>query len=68
MKGTKPAHDIERFTMRLPTDVVQAIDRARSQRPGVVSRRSWIEEAIVEKLAAEGSPVTSAASSRGNHA
>ena len=42
-----------RTNLRLGSDVLAAIDRARELRPGTVSRNTWISEAIQEKLARE---------------
>ncbi len=42
---------LDRVDLRLPGETFNAIDAARSERPGVVSRNTWITEAIQEKLA-----------------
>jgi hypothetical protein len=39
-----------RTTLRIPRDVVQAIDAECSRRAGSVSRNTWIIEAVMEKL------------------
>ncbi|HEY3639289.1 MAG TPA: hypothetical protein VGK90_14165 [Rhizomicrobium sp.] len=44
----------ERCNLRLPTIVLRSIDSTRSKRPGVLSRNSWIAEAIRDKLTSEG--------------
>jgi len=47
-KGTRTR--LERFTVRLPPEMLGAIDTARSRRVGNVSRNTWITEAVQEKL------------------
>jgi len=37
--------------MRLPAEVVEAIDAECSRRAGNISRNTWITEAVQEKLA-----------------
>lgn len=44
------AHSMERINLRLPSEVLQAIDAERSRRAGNVSRNTWIAEAVAEKL------------------
>ena len=39
-----------RTTLRIPRDVVEAIDAECSRRAGSVSRNTWIIEAVMEKL------------------
>lgn len=39
-----------RQSLRLDPQVWGAIDRERSRRPGSISRNTWINEAILEKL------------------
>lgn len=43
----------DRTSLRLNAEMLAKIDRARSTRAGVVSRNTWITEAIQEKLARE---------------
>jgi metal-responsive CopG/Arc/MetJ family transcriptional regulator len=43
----------DRTSLRLDAEVVAMIDKARIKRVGVVSRNTWIAEAIQEKLARE---------------
>jgi LPS sulfotransferase NodH len=43
-----------RQSLRLEAQLWAAIDVARSQRPGNVSRNTWITEAILEKITREG--------------
>lgn len=43
----------DRINLRLPEEILTAIDEARSHRPGKVSRNTWIMEAISEKLGRE---------------
>lgn len=45
-------------SIRLESEIMNAIDRARSKRPGNVSTNQWIVEAIMEKLARDGIPIT----------
>lgn len=47
-------HRFERCNLRLPEHVMHVIDEARRNRPGFVSRNSWIAEAIRDKLKKEG--------------
>lgn len=51
----KPAavRSLDRINLRLSPSMFDAIDEARSARPGNVSRNTWIAEAIEEKLARE---------------
>lgn len=49
-----PSEKLDRCNLRLPAQVVRSIDRARAKRPGVLSRNSWIAEAIRDKLSGEG--------------
>jgi len=50
-KPPEPTRDkLERFTVRLSPQVLAAIDDARDQRAGIVSRNTWITEAVHEKL------------------
>lgn len=53
---TKVAHKdsrdrLARFSVRLPAEMVEAIDAECSRRAGNVSRNTWITEAVQEKLA-----------------
>lgn len=45
--------DLDRINLRLSADTFATIDAARADRPGTVSRNTWITEAIAEKLARE---------------
>jgi len=45
---------LDRINLRLPIEVFRAIDADRARRPGIVSRNTWITEAIQEKLLREG--------------
>lgn len=49
----KPIEDRARQSLRLAPRVWAAIDVARAQRAGNVSRNTWITEAIMEKIARE---------------
>lgn len=55
MTPMKAAHkdlrSTERFTLRLPPEVLEAIDAECSCRAGNVSRNTWITEAVTERLA-----------------
>jgi len=44
---------LDRINLRLPAETFDAIDECRAQRTGVVSRNTWITEAVEEKLARE---------------
>jgi len=48
---TAGVRTLDRINLRLPGEIFDAIDAARSERPGMVSRNTWITEAIEEKLA-----------------
>ena len=43
--------ELNRLNLRLSLDTFAAIDAARADRPGSVSRNTWIAEAVQEKLA-----------------
>lgn len=45
--------DFDRLNLRLSAETFARIDAARADRPGSVSRNTWISEAIAEKLARE---------------
>lgn len=47
--------DLDRINLRLSADTFAAIDSQRADRPGNVSRNTWITEAIAEKLTREAS-------------
>ena len=42
---------LERFSLRLASEVLEAIDAECSRRAGNVSRNTWIAEAVTERLA-----------------
>ena len=44
---------LDRINLRLPAETFDAIDACRAQRSGVVSRNTWLTEAVEEKLARE---------------
>jgi phage tail protein X len=50
---TNNVRELDRATLRVPGKTLAAIDAARAARPGVVSRNTWLTEAIAEKLARE---------------
>lgn len=43
----------QRFSLRLAAEQLEAVDTLRRQRAGLVSRNTWIAEAIAEKLRRE---------------
>jgi len=52
--STSPTvRSLDRINLRLAGHTFEAIDAARTDRPGNVSRNTWIAEAIEEKLARE---------------
>jgi predicted HicB family RNase H-like nuclease len=59
---------LDRINLRLPGETFAAIDAARADRPGTVSRNTWITEAIEEKLAREASNGAAAGDARRRHA
>ena len=44
---------LDRINLRLSNETFEAIDAARAERPGHVSRNTWITEAVLDKLARE---------------
>ncbi|MBU9246575.1 ribbon-helix-helix domain-containing protein [Burkholderia multivorans] len=57
----------ERITVRLPDDMLAAIDAECSRRIGNVSRNTWILEAVQEKLSrAGGGSANESDAARGN--
>jgi metal-responsive CopG/Arc/MetJ family transcriptional regulator len=44
---------LDRINLRLSAKTFGAIDEACAARPGIVSRNTWITEAVQEKLARE---------------
>ena len=44
---------LDRINLRLSVEAFEAIDACRADRPGAVSRNTWITEAIEEKLERE---------------
>lgn len=44
------ARALDRLNVRLPQDILEAIDAVRARRAGNISRNTWITEAIREKL------------------
>lgn len=47
----KRSSALERINLRLPPEVLKAIDAECSRRAGNVSRNTWITEAVTERLA-----------------
>jgi metal-responsive CopG/Arc/MetJ family transcriptional regulator len=60
--------ELDRINLRLPPETFEAIDTARGERPGAVSRNTWITEAIEEKLARDASSRDAAGEARRRHA
>ena len=59
---------LDRINLRLSPLMFDAIDEARSARPGNVSRNTWIAEAIEEKLDREFVEVSRQSTERKRHA
>jgi predicted HicB family RNase H-like nuclease len=59
---------LDRINLRLSPETFEAIDNARSARPGNVSRNTWIAEAIKEKLARDDVQIDRQAIDRKRHA
>lgn len=53
MKNALDPKEKDRINLRLSPEIFAAIDEARADRPGSVSRNTWITEAIQEKLSRE---------------
>jgi hypothetical protein len=51
--SSNPPVTVDRINLRLSPQTFAAIDRARTARPGHVSRNTWLTEAVQEKLARE---------------
>jgi hypothetical protein len=51
--AAKKVDDRGRQSLRLEAAIWAAIDQARGQRPGNITRTTWITEAIMEKLQTE---------------
>lgn len=64
MKNTRKdsSSTLERFTLRLAPEVLEAIDAECSYRAGNVSRNTWITEAVTERLARLNSSLRSQSS------
>ena len=54
MKNALHPKEKDRINLRLSPEIFAAIDEARADRPGSISRNTWITEAIQEKLLREG--------------
>jgi hypothetical protein len=50
---------LDRINLRLSAETFAAIDAARSDRPGHVSRNTWLTEAVQEKLSREAANAAS---------
>jgi metal-responsive CopG/Arc/MetJ family transcriptional regulator len=59
---------LDRINLRLPGETFEAIDAARADRPGAVSRNTWITEAIEEKLARAAAAQTVSGDAQRRHA
>lgn len=46
--------DPNRFSLRLKKEILDDIDAKRAERPGNISRNTWIAEAVREKLERDG--------------
>lgn len=47
---TPTVRSLDRINLRLSSETFDAIDAMRNERPGAISRNTWITEAIEEKL------------------
>ena len=65
---TPAIRGLDRINLRLSPETFDAIDHARSARPGNVSRNTWIAEAIKEKLARDDVQVDRQVLDRKRHA
>ncbi|MGU7843605.1 ribbon-helix-helix domain-containing protein [Burkholderia sp. AW33-5] len=67
MKTAKDSRaQTERITVRVPDDMLTAIDAECSRRVGNVSRNTWILEAVQEKLSRAGGGADKQDAERGN--
>lgn len=57
---------LDRINLRLPAETFEAIDNCRSERPGAISRNTWITEAVEEKLARDRAESTQGEGRRRN--
>jgi hypothetical protein len=64
----KKAKDRDRTSLRLRAELIALIDQARGRRVGVISRNTWITEAIQEKLTRELSELASKEPEEERHA
>jgi predicted HicB family RNase H-like nuclease len=51
--GESAARSLDRINLRLDPETFEAIDALHAERPGNISRNTWITEAIQEKLVRE---------------
>ena len=65
IRNESRAH-LGRINLRLPSEMLEAIDAERSQRVGNVSRNTWIAEAVQEKLSRDGATSRQMAMKKGN--
>jgi hypothetical protein len=68
MSATAKKDERSRQSIRLQPEMWEAIDALRAQRGGVVSRNTWIAEAVLEKLAREQDTKLPSPPSRRRHA
>lgn len=67
MKAAKDSRaQTERITVRLPNDMLAAIDAQCARRIGNVSRNTWILEAVQEKLSRASGGANTQEAERGN--
>lgn len=59
---------LDRINLRLTSATFEAIDAARADRPGHVSRNTWITEAVSEKLERDQAHAPSPAGARQHRA
>ena len=52
-RSESAARPLDRINLRLDPETLEAIDVLRAERPGNISRNTWITEAIQEKLVRE---------------
>jgi hypothetical protein len=63
---TASIRTLDRINLRLPAETFEAIDNCRGERPGAVSRNTWITEAVEEKLARDLAEATQGEGRRRN--
>lgn len=53
LENQREGEEETRFTLRLPSKLIDSLDKHRSKRMGNISRNQWIVEAIADKLASK---------------